>query len=56
MGLTYQVVEFENLGDLEKEVNRLIALGWKPWGGVSVSGIVSSKILMIYCQAMVQER
>lgn len=55
----YKVVSNSHLDILEKEVNDLIAQGWKPQGGISLAykhehapNLVSH---LLYCQAMVKE-
>ena len=54
----YRVVTAENKVErLVKEVNKLIAVGWAPLGGVSVSHayhVDEERITVLYAQAVVR--
>lgn len=49
--MTYKVIQFLTIKELEKEVNKLIAEGWKPCGGVVV---LNESGLIQFIQAMMK--
>jgi hypothetical protein len=55
----YDLVFSDSRKELVKEVNRLIAEGWAPQGGVAITVVVAGEGLMrreafIYAQAMIK--
>jgi hypothetical protein len=54
--MKYKIVQAGNVEGLEKEVNKLLAEGWKPIGGIhSLSWKVSNATYWAICQAMTKE-
>lgn len=50
--MEYQILEADSTYDLEKDVNKYIAMGWKPIGGVSViRGLTEDNFI----QAMIRD-
>lgn len=51
--MEYHICDFRRISDLIEEVNRLIGLGWRPQGGVSIA-LDSYSGTKHYAQAMVK--
>ena len=45
--MKYRIVKDIDMRDLEKKVNSLILKGWKPIGGLCVSGIVKMQTMIM---------
>lgn len=57
MATEYKIIRTQNAPDLELEVARYLAKGWKPQGGVSVALTFSpgASQYIFYVQAMILE-
>ena len=58
--MTYEIVfSTESIDDIVTKVNDMIAEGWKPQGGISVTSHIFSSLgdtpTVIYTQAMIKE-